>query len=268
MTLQEDFDPKNVRKVGVYVFSEGKQRSAVRNSVWSTQDALDVFENIIAIPIILVSAGGLGVRGYMMNVNKFDQSHYPPRVTRTAEFEPDTANAGPSLELSVKIQKELEERGYKAEVFTDLGHSEDITVKDCLAHARENKMDAAFVVCYRGITSWRKYTGSYISGDTRVLQYKLWKGFLYLPNAGFFNAETEEMIWSNNYYGIVEEAHVMNFADEEFTQVIPEAIIENGGETYFEAAPPALEMIFSPKYWPGSQKPFPSRREKGAGGSF
>lgn len=244
MTLQENFDPNTVRRVGVYVFSQVEERNAARK-VELTPD--EIIDRAILSTVLL----------------NMQSKHYPPKVTPDTKFNPDTASSGPSLELAIGIQNELEKRGYKAEVFMDVGHNRTVTVQQCLAHAREQGMDAAFIVGYREITHWQKPPEAGFMFENTIVD-----GFLFLPNSGFFNAKTEEMIWSNNYYGLVETAHVMNFVDEEFTRMVPGAIVNSGAETYFDAVAPAVELIFTPKYWPESQKPFPSRREKGAEKSF
>lgn len=268
MTLDEDFDPMSVNTVGVFVFSEGEQESAVRTSAWTKADAVDIVENLISLPLAIVTLGGLGARGLFDHLDMIDPDRYPPRVMNSATFRPDTVNSGPSLELANAIKEELEARGYNAKVVTELGHSGKITTEQCLAYAREHKQDAAFITCYRGINRWQKYEGSYsASADVIVRKFKLWEGFLYLPNSAFFLSDGD-MLWSNSYYGVVQTAHIPNVSDERLIEVVPEAIIEEGGPTYFEAVEPAIGMIFEPKYWPGSHKPFPSRREKGSGTRF
>lgn len=268
MTLDEDFDPMTIRTVGIYVFSEGEPESAVRTTAWSNVDGLDYLDQLFFWPLLFFSAGGVGPRKLTDDSYEFSQNHYPPRVESDATFYPDTSNSGPSLELGMAIKKELEERGYRAEVYTDLGHAGDVSVQQCLEHAREHKKDAAFITCYRGINKWRRLQGTETKSGATILQYERWEGFLYLPNSAFFLTEREEMVWSNAYYGVVQNAHIVNLADERLVKVIPEAIIEKGGSTYFEAAEPAIGMIFEPEYWPGSHKPFPSRREKGSGVQF
>ena len=214
---------KDVRTVGVYVFSDGE---AVEHTM----------------------VMGLGL------------TDWPSQVERSSSFDPDTSLAGPSLELANDIAKELNDKGYTAKAVTDMGHSGDITAEQCLAHAQKNGYDSALIVEYRGIRNWRQAMGTVVLGSAAaVLNHN---GFLYIPNATFFEAKTGDQLWTNYYYGLVEYAHLPNFWNESFVKVAEKAFVDNDAETYILAAPKAASLLLEPPLFPGTTKAFPTKGEK------
>lgn len=248
-----DFEQRNINTVGIYVFSEGK---AVDGSE-KPFNGWDVVNSVLSLPLVLFGRYSFG--GPQIGVSKY---HYPDRVELGSVFEPDTANAGPSIELATALKKELEERGYTAVVVADMPHSGEIPVDRCLKHAKESGYDAAFIVDYVGLKRWTEYAGETTSqvGRTTVVttHVNTYDGYLYLPNGAMFDVKkNNELLWRTSYYGLVEHAHVPNFSSEPFTQVVNEPVIANGGETYFAAAPKAAKVLLAPTKWADSFKELP-----------
>ena len=176
------------------------------------------------------------------------------------------------LELANKIKSKLGEYGYRAETITDLGHNGDISVQQCILHARENRYDAAFVVYYSGLSRWTKFAGvtsrtsyDYATGTNTTINtthVDVFNGYLYLPNATMFSSETGKVLWKNWYYGIYENAHLPNLSGETFTKVANSLIYPMTDEDYFKASTKVIETIFEPTAWPDSFKEFPKRGER------
>ncbi len=189
---------------------------------------------------------------------------WPRRAVRRMSIFPDTSNTGPSLELALQVREQLNQRGYSGIVMEDLGHSNAITVKECLANAREHKLDAAIVVFYSGLHTWREpnYCPECLDyrsmWRTRVSLFSsLHHGYLYLPNATIFNPADESTIWSTNYYGVLQEAHLPNLSNEDLASVADLAVLPSADTDYFAAAPKTARLMFDPLFWPGSFKEFP-----------
>lgn len=219
----------NVHSVGVYVFSDGESEHK--------------------------SKYNLG----------FIPGDWPgAEVAKGSTFSPDSSNSGPSLEFANALVKELNERGYNAKAVTDLGHSHEVTLDQCLENAKKAGYDGAFVAYYKGYTSWntsdvgRRTYGS----NVNVINITIREGFLYLAHGGFFDAKSDQQLWKNSYYGLVENAHMFNLSDEPFVKVISDAVVDNGAEDYMKAAPIAATVLLAPKRWAETTKPFPSIGEK------
>jgi len=214
-----------MKTVGVYVFSNGQTRGGTYNFLEST-------------------------------------STFPSEVEPGAKFYPDTANSGPSLELANAITKELVDRGYTAHAAPTMPQSDKITVDDCIADAKKQGYDGIFIAYYTGYNQWSKVEGVTYGWNTRTTHIGVYEGYMYITNSGFFNVNTNEEIWKNSYYGVVENAHIINFYNEPFTIAVPKALYDCAGESYMDAAPHAAKVIFDPPLWHDSFKEFPSKGEK------
>jgi hypothetical protein len=216
---------KDIRTVGVYAFSDG-----------------DPVEHTMVI--------GLSM------------SDWPSEVSSDASFDPDTSLAGPSLEISNAMVKQLNDRGYNATAVTDLGHNGDITVDQCLKNAQSHGYDGAFIIYYKGIKNWQQETGSSTAGNITTINLTEHDGFLYIPNATFFETKTGNQLWKNSYYGLVENAHLPNLSNQSFVKVVEQSMTDNDAGTYIEAAPKAASILLAPSLFPGTTKPFPGKGEK------
>ena len=196
---------KDVRTVGVYVFSDGE--------------------------------------GDRMPYGTFAYSNWPSdEVMAGATFDPDTSNSGPSLEFANAIATQLGDRGYNAKAATDLGHSREITLADCLKDAKAKGYDGAFVAYYC----------CFSTSDH----------FVYFPNGGFFETKTGDQLWKSSYYGMVENAHIINLSGEPFVNIVSSVVTDNGDDTYIKAAPKAAKMLLDPSAFPSTTKPFPGKGER------
>jgi nucleotide-binding universal stress UspA family protein len=257
--VKPNLDSNSIQTIGVYAFSNGEQ---IDGSDTPT-DAFDVIETIlIKVPVGLLT-GSLSFGGPQVGLHKL---FYPDEVTAGIVFEPDTSNAGPSLELASAVKEQIEQRGYKAKVVTNIGHSGEISLESCLKHARENGFDAIFVAHYSGLTTWTEFggqdvfrTSKYTIVKTNVISHT---GYLYIPNAALFDVKSGERIWNHCYYGVVQKGHLPNLAGEEFVQVASDALIHNGADDYFKSAPKAAKVLFEPGLWPDSFVEFPTKGEK------
>lgn len=262
--VAKDFDVNEVRRVGVYVYSNGEAIDGTSRPF----DVTELLEQIVLLPVQLLS-GSFTFGGPQIG---FTTKFYPSKVTTETVMETDTSNAGPSLELANKIKSKLNEFGYLAETITDLGHDGDISVEQCIVHARENRYDAAFVVYYSGLSRWTKFAGTstrttydYVSGTNTTINtthVDVFNGYLYLPNTTMFATESGKVLWKNWYYGVYENAHIINLAGEEFTAVANSVIYPMADEDYFKASTKAVETIFAPTAWPDSFTEFPKRGDR------
>ncbi|MEP7217729.1 MAG: hypothetical protein ABI876_02370 [Bacteroidota bacterium] len=212
-------------------------------------------DNIKSVGIYTFSSGPI------VYANGLEPDLYPSEITRASVLAPDTANTKPSLELARAIKRELESRGYRAPMMLSLGHSNAVSVNDCLNNARSGGMDAIFITYYTGISSQGRYGAPYGSADHSTHK----NGYMYLPNSALFDARTGDLLWSNSYYGIVQNAHAFNISNEGFIDIVPEALIETGDESFPGAASKTVKNIFNPLLWPDSFREFPVREnvEKG-----
>ncbi|MDP4219043.1 MAG: hypothetical protein Q8916_01660 [Bacteroidota bacterium] len=224
-SLGDTSEVHQMKSVGVYVFSNGETRGGVYNFLEST-------------------------------------SVFPDEVQQGAKFYPDTANSGPSLELANAITKELLDRGYTAHASTNLPQGEKVTLEDCIADAKKQGYDGVFIAYYTGFNQWSKVAGVTYGWNTRTTHINVYEGYMYITNSGFFNVSNGEELWKNSYYGVVENAHVINFYNEPFTIAVPKALYECSGDSYMEAASHAAKVIFDPPMWHDSFKEFPSKGEK------
>ena len=216
---------KQLKSIGVYVLSNRKTRGGVFNFVESVSD-------------------------------------FPDEVEHGTTFRPDTSNSGPSLELANAIAKELWERGYSAKVASGAAQSGSVTVEDCIKDAKNEGFDGVFIAYYTGYNQWSKIEGVTYSWGATTTHIGVFDGYMYITNSGLFDVQSRSQLWKNSYYGIVENAHVINFFNEPFTIAVPKALYDCSGETYFAAAPHAAKIIFDPPLWKESFKEFPSKGER------
>lgn len=256
-SVARDFKPADDQRIAVYVFSEGE---AIDGTDRPT-DAFDIAETIISVPLMLLGGG-------IPNQTQIGISpaFYPDPITASAIFEPDTSNAGPSLELASAIREELNSRGFSAAVVTDLGHSGEIPLKSVLKDAKDKGYEQALVVYYSGLRKWTQYAGTetYSRGRNTVVQTNVnqFNGFLFLPNAALLNTSNGRQLWSSSYYGLVENAHIINFSGEPFVKAVTDRIIVNGADDYMKAAVLAARSLFEPTAWTLGVAPFPGRGER------
>lgn len=254
---KEDFDQRGFSKVGIYVFSDGAPRDGKNDPF----DAADVISSIISLPVTLMGGGSP-----VQSTGGVSKGYFPGPIKASSEFEPDTSNTGPSLELAAAVKKQLDDRGYKSEVVSDMPHSGTVTVESCLKDARDKGFDAAFIVNYTGLKSWTKYAGTtteYVGRRTITrTNVQVFEGYLYLPSAAIFDVRKNDEVWQTSYYGIVEHAHTFNFSSEPFTEVVSDVVIANGADTFVAAAPLAAQSLLTPKYWPESYKEVPEKDGK------
>lgn len=240
-------------KLGIYVFSDGKPIDG-RNKPF---DAFNLIGDIIAFPITILSI--LSPTNPQIGVH---QKHYTNPVTLSSSFYPDTSNSGPSLELALAAQKALDSLGYNSDIILDMGHNKKITTTECLINAQNKNYDLIFIIYYSCLSDWRLLEGYTHTGNTTIIRYSLNKGFLFIPNAALIDVKRSEIIWSYSYYGLVENAHLINLSQEPFIKIDPKALIPSAAPTYIEAAPKAVELIFNPPLWRKSFISFPSKKRK------
>jgi hypothetical protein len=168
--------------------------------------------------------------------------YYPEEVTRSTTLFPDTTNTGPSLELAREIVKQLEARGYVAVMVEEMGHRNWVSVDQCIEHARNRGYGAAFVASYTGFDK---------IGRTPA--------YVYVTNAALFTVEPSKRVWSNCYYGLVQNSHTRSLSLQSGSLMIYEAWKHVSGMTYVETAPKAAEALFAPQLWPASFTPLPAR---------
>jgi hypothetical protein len=177
------------------------------------------------------------------------KSYYPPKITKELVYNPDSTNSGPSMELALQIVDEFKEKGYYAKDIQELGHHGEIKYKNIIDVAKKQGFDAAFIVYYTGV-------------NKRLFYYSYNYGYLYLPNAALFSTKNDELLWSTQFYGLVEKAHYLNFSGQGFNTVIMEVVNDFGDVTYPSAAKKAKDVLFKPKYFPKSYIEIPSIAQK------
>lgn len=248
-------DSMKFTSIGVYALSDGKIQSIRgRTGAMGGYGGLD-----------LSRANGTDPYG-------FTPDHYPDKIEIPFTLLTDSANAGPSFEIALAMQKQLEERGFNAKAATDAPHRDVVTSEAILRHAAESGHDAAFMITYTLFNRWQRLedrTETRNANGTRINDLvKYSEGFLAIPNAALVDVKTGRILWSSSYYGIVMNAQTPNISNQAFCIAVNSAIIENGRDTYVEAAKIAVDRIFNPTYWRGSYVPFPTLKQKKDGDKF
>ena len=260
-------DTMKFTSIGVYALSDGKIKSIKESTIGMYMGGM--------LPFYLVPfpyAGPMITRMNGTDPYGFTPSHYPDKIEIPFKLRTDSANAGTSFEVALALQKQLEERGYKAQAATDAPHKGIVTSEAILSHAAKSGYDAAFMITYTLFNRWQKISGTNtVSGynsRTTIINVSYYEGFLVIPSAALVDVKTGRILWSSAYYGLVSNAQTPNFSNQALSIAVNEAIIESGRDTYVDAAKVAVERIFNPKYWQGSYVPFPTLKQRKEGEKF
>lgn len=247
-TLNETFPDKKIDKIGVFVYSNGSAIEGLPKSDFK------------GFRFLYQSGFGYSLAKTPEDLT-IDRYDFPTKISNESVFNPDSSNSGPSSELASKVVNVLNDKGYSSKEILDLGHNNKIKCEEILARASKLGLDAVFVVYYTGIKKWYKFKGVDVAygyqSKTIISKIDSYSGFLYLPNAALISTKTGEILWSTQYYGLIQNAHYWNFSGQYFNQVAMDGLYEYGGDSYIEAAAKAADMIFKPKYWKKSFIEFP-----------
>jgi hypothetical protein len=260
-------DTMKFTSIGVYALSDGKIKSIKESSIGMYMAGILPFY-IVPFPY----AGMLVTRTNCTDPYGFTPSHYPDKIEIPFKLRTDSANAGTSFEVALAMQKQLEERGYKAQAATDAPHKGMVTSEAILSHAAKSGHDAVFMIVYTLFNRWQRMAGSEtISGfnsRTTIINVKYTEGYLVIPSAALVDVKTGRVLWSSAYYGLIANSQTPNVSNQALSIAVNDAIIEQGRDTYVDAAKIAVERIFNPKYWQGSYVPFPMPKQRKEGEKF
>jgi hypothetical protein len=263
-----ELDGMSFKKIGVYAVSDGKAQSI--NGTNALVYGVGMYPFWV-IPFPYTAA--LISRPNVTDIYGFSPGDFPSKITIPFKVRTDSVNTGPSFELALAVQKQLDERGFQAEAVSDMSHSGNVSSDAILSHAKNAGYDAAFVMVYTLYKRWQRMTGSqtvstgYRSTAT-IVNVSYYEGYLFLPSAALVDVNTGRILWSSAYYGLVSNAHTPNVSNQAMSVAVNEAIIEQGRDTYVDAAKVTVDRLFSPKYWKGSYKPFPAPKQKKGGEKF
>jgi hypothetical protein len=202
----------------------------------------------------------------------FTPSNFPDKIEIPFKVRTDSANAGPSFELALAMQKELEERGYTSEAATDAPHRGVVTSEGILTHAKAAGYDAAVVIVYTVFNRWQQLRGIETSTTfntrTTTINVNYTEGYLIIPSVALVDVATGRMLWNSAYYGLVSGAHSPNVSNQALSIAVNDVLVEHGRKTYVDAAKVAVDRVFNPKHWKGSYKPFPAPKTRKPGEKF
>jgi hypothetical protein len=254
--LAEDFSNYKIRKVGIYVFSNGPE--------------VDGKEYIKRVPgfTFLYTNPFTGRLGYSNDEVGMQREYFPPAICEDSEFKPSKENEIASKAFSENIKSELRAKGYEAEIVSELGHEGEIEYEKVIQNSKSKGFDAAFIVYYSGLKNWTEHGGTEIDrsyggdGNTRTVattKVIVSEGYMYLPNAVMSSTESGKILWSTRHYGLLERAHLFNLSGEDYNMVCTKEMLNYGAKDYKEASVKAVEILFRPKYWLKSYVALPGR---------
>ena len=263
----DGLDNMKFKKIGVYALSDGKAKSIKEVSMGSFGPGMWPF---MLVPFPYTAA--LISRPNTTDAFGFTPSNFPDKIEIPFKVRTDSANAGPSFELALAMQKELEERGYTSEAATDAPHRGVVTSDGILTHAKASGYDAAVVMVYTVFNRWQQLRGIETSTTfntrTTTINVNYTEGYLIIPSVALVDVATGRMLWNSAYYGLVSGAHSPNVSNQALSIAVNDVLVEQGRTTYVDAAKVAVDRVFNPKHWKGSYKPFPAPKTRKPGEKF
>jgi hypothetical protein len=263
----DGLDNMKFKKIGVYALSDGKAKSIKEASMGSFGPGSWPF---MLVPFPYTAA--LISRPNTTDAFGFTPSNFPDKIEIPFKVRTDSANAGPSFELALAMQKELEERGYTSEAATDAPHRGVVTSEGVLTHAKAAGYDAAVVIVYTVFNRWQQLRGIETSTTfntrTTTINVNYTEGYLIIPSVALVDVATGRMLWNSAYYGLVSGAHSPNVSNQALSIAVNDVLVEHGRKTYVDAAKVAVDRVFNPKHWKGSYKPFPAPKTRKPGEKF
>jgi hypothetical protein len=263
----DGLDNMKFKKIGVYALSDGKAKSIKEASMGSFGPGSWPF---MLVPFPYTAA--LISRPNTTDAFGFTPSNFPDKIEIPFKVRTDSANAGPSFELALAMQKELEERGYTSEAATDAPHRGVVTSEGILTHAKAAGYDAAVVIVYTVFNRWQQLRGIETSTTfntrTTTINVNYTEGYLIIPSVALVDVATGRMLWNSAYYGLVSGAHSPNVSNQALSIAVNDVLVEHGRKTYVDAAKVAVDRVFNPKHWKGSYKPFPAPKTRKPGEKF
>jgi hypothetical protein len=263
----DGLDNMKFKKIGVYALSDGKAKSIKEASMGSFGPGSWPF---MLVPFPYTAA--LISRPNTTDAFGFTPSNFPDKIEIPFKVRTDSANAGPSFELALAMQKELEERGYTSEAATDAPHRGVVTSDGILTHAKAAGYDAAVVMVYTVFNRWQQLRGIETSTTfntrTTTINVNYTEGYLIIPSVALVDVATGRMLWNSAYYGLVSGAHSPNVSNQALSIAVNDVLVEQGRTTYVDAAKVAVDRVFNPKHWKGSYKPFPAPKTRKPGDKF
>jgi hypothetical protein len=263
----DGLDNMKFKKIGVYALSDGKAKSIKEASMGSFGPGMWPF---MLVPFPYTAA--LISRPNTTDAFGFTPSNFPDKIEIPFKVRTDSANAGPSFELALAMQKELEERGYTSEAATDAPHRGVVTSDGILTHAKAAGYDAAVVMVYTVFNRWQQLRGIETSTTfntrTTTINVNYTEGYLIIPSVALVDVATGRMLWNSAYYGLVSGAHSPNVSNQALSIAVNDVLVEQGRTTYVDAAKVSVDRVFNPKHWKGSYKPFPAPKTRKPGEKF
>jgi hypothetical protein len=263
----DGLDEMKFKKIGVYALSDGRVASIKQASMGAFSAGTYLF---MLIPFPYTAA--LISRPNTTDAFGFTPSNFPDKIEIPFKVRTDSANAGPSFELALAMQKELEERGYTSEAATDAPHRGVVTSEGILTHAKASGYDAAVVMVYTVFNRWQKLggieTSTTFNTRTTTINVNYTEGYLIIPSVALVDVATGRMLWNSAYYGLVSGAHSPNVSNQALSIAVNDVLVEHGRKTYVDAAKVAVDRVFNPKHWKGSYKPFPAPKTRKPGEKF
>jgi hypothetical protein len=263
----DGLDNMKFKKIGVYALSDGKAKSIKEVSMGSFGPGMWPF---MLVPFPYTAA--LISRPNTTDAFGFTPSNFPDKIEIPFKVRTDSANAGPSFELALAMQKELEERGYTSEAATDAPHRGVVTSDGILTHAKAAGYDAAVVMVYTVFNRWQQLRGIETSTTfntrTTTINVNYTEGYLIIPSVALVDVATGRMLWNSAYYGLVSGAHSPNVSNQALSIAVNDVLVEQGRTTYVDAAKVSVDRVFNPKHWKGSYKPFPAPKTRKPGEKF
>lgn len=163
---------------------------------------------------------------------------YPTNVDLNSALLGSKLNSEIEKVIISKATDSLLKRGYDALPISDLYVIDTLFVRDIAIFARDKGYNAVFIINYTILT---KHNYSEINSKN--------KNYLILSSSALLSCEDGTTLWSNQYYGIVQQSHFFNLIGSSYAVLIPESVLDYSAVTIEDAADKALEMIFTPKYF-------------------
>lgn len=259
---------RQATKVGVIACSNGGEINGSDISM-DVGDVLDVTGNV-ALGLLqggIVFSTRSGYKGIYYK-------YYPDQITPSLEMQTDSITYTISSTIALMARDSLNARGYEASLLENIPRHGSISIQQVTENAKKQGYDAVFIVYYTLLNSWNIHAGtsevsvggSWSNGQyrppstVRIEIVRPINRYAMVPNAALIDTKKNTVLWSNSYYGLVQNASIPNISQESFNNSVSEPVLKYGDDKASIAIANAMEIVFNPPLWRKSFTPLPSKK--------
>lgn len=177
-----------------------------------------------------------------------EYSEYPEEITLNSIYKETKGSKKTDSLVMQKAMEQLNFYGYNTKCISDLFVVNKMSTDSIAKFAQSKNFDAVFIIYYNSYSSWHENNEIQINFNNLIL-----------PSCALIDCNTKEILWSSQYYGIIEQAHYFNIIGSHYAYLVPEFVTPYSSNNLEEAAQKAIEMIFNPANFKKNFIPFPVR---------